>query len=432
MKSDIRREKERFVEELTAINLQRIWIIVLVSTALSLGIFLTNIFFFKRREVTGIETVDLTISLVMIAVVAFVRRGAVRMLWRRALILSFLALWLGVMDAYFFTVFSMTGHNTSYVIGVIAVAVFLLLPPRVFFPMLIVNHAVYCALLLTSGRDFTRQISTPLVDGTIGAAIAGLASWILYHAARGNFFKERIIVQRNYALAATNTELREVMAIAAHDLQSPLYGVRDLLAVGRREPVVAEGSRLQRILDQARATCDGLAHLVSRLVAAHAAEETQEGLSLVAQDLRPACAAAAEHLQATASAKEQRITLALPDESATAIIDRDTFAHVLENLLGNALKFSPRGAAVELSLVATDGVCRIEVRDEGPGVPEEERAKLFEKFHRGSAQPTGGETSTGLGLFIVRKLVEAMNGNVSHALRDGGGSVFAVEFSRAG
>jgi two-component system sensor histidine kinase/response regulator len=172
--------------------------------------------------------------------------------------------------------------------------------------------------------------------------------------------------------------------------------------------------------------------LVSRLVAAHAAEEKQNGLALVAQDLRPGCTAAADHLQATADAKEQRIVLSLPPWPVSAAIDHDTFVQVMENLLGNALKFSPRGAAAELSLIVSEGACRIEVSDKGPGVPEEEREKLFQKFHRGSAQPTGGETSTGLGLFIVQKLIEAMNGSVSHASREGGGSVFIVTLPGVG
>jgi signal transduction histidine kinase len=428
VKSDIRREKERFLEEITAVNLRRVWIITLVSSVLSLGVFLVNVLFLKRGEMAGVESLDLALSFSMIGIVALVRRRGVPEWGRRTFVLFFAVCWLGMMDAYFFSALSATGHNASYALGVLAAAVFFLVPQAIFLPLLAINHAVYCALLLTSGRDFMGVLSAPLVDGTVGVALAMLASWILYRAALANFLKERVIVQRNRALAASNAELREVMAIAAHDLQSPLFGVRDLLAVGRREPSAAEGSRLARILDQARETCDGLARLVSRLVDAHAAENTM--LSLIAQDIRPVCAAVAERLQATASAKEQHIRVELPDKPALATVDGDTLAQALENLLGNALKFSPRGAVVELSLFADDRTCRIEVRDEGPGVPEEERTKLFRKFQRGSARPTGGETSTGLGLFIVRMLVEAMDGSVRHEPRDGGGSIFAVDLPR--
>jgi signal transduction histidine kinase len=100
---------------------------------------------------------------------------------------------------------------------------------------------------------------------------------------------------------------------------------------------------------------------------------------------------------------------------------------VLDNLLGNAVKFSPQKTTVELALVARGAAWRLEVRDEGPGVPEAERPGLFKKFHRGSAHPTGGESSTGLGLHIVKTLTEAMGGRVQFAPREPHGSVFSVE-----
>jgi signal transduction histidine kinase len=344
---------------------------------------------------------------------------------------SFALLWLISLDAYYFSAFAASTHNASYAIGVMCAAVFFLLPPAVFLPVLGLNHGFYCARLLLLAHDAGRKVAAPLIDGTVCMAVAGLGSWFLFHAARENFLKERIIVKRNEALAASNEKLREIMAIAAHDLRSPLLGVRDLLALGRSESTVADGSRLGRILDQAVATCGGLVRLVSRLVEAHAAEEAQGQLPLVAQDLGAACTAAVERLRATAEAKGQRIALALPDEAATAKADATALAQVLENLLGNALKFSPRDSQVELALAAAgDGAWQIKVRDAGPGVPAEERAQLGRKFFRGSPRPTGGESSTGLGLHIVKTLTEAMGGRVSYAPGEAGGSVFRIELPR--
>jgi signal transduction histidine kinase len=101
---------------------------------------------------------------------------------------------------------------------------------------------------------------------------------------------------------------------------------------------------------------------------------------------------------------------------------------VVDNLLSNALKYSPPGARVEIALAPGPDCCRFEVRDQGPGVRPEEREKIFEKFSRGSARPTQGEESIGLGLWIVRKFVKALHGRVWCEPGPGAiGSVFVVE-----
>src|SRR5207247_1038020 len=130
------------------------------------------------------------------------------------------------------------------------------------------------------------------------------------------------------------------------DLRSPLLGLRDLLGLARREPSAVTGP-LARVLDLAMESCGAMVHLVSRLVEAHVAERAEGTLQLVPEDLQDACAAAVERLRATAEAKGQRVALALPTAPAVSRIDAPTFAQVIENLLGNALKFSPRGTAVE-------------------------------------------------------------------------------------
>ncbi len=124
------------------------------------------------------------------------------------------------------------------------------------------------------------------------------------------------------------------------------------------------------------------------------APETGEGTPARPEDLRAICQAAALRARLLGDAKAIDVKLTLPAEPALATVPVDALADVLDNLIGNAMKFSPREATVELALVAREGAWRIEVRDEGPGVPEAERAGLFKKFHRGSATPTGGESST--------------------------------------
>jgi signal transduction histidine kinase len=118
-----------------------------------------------------------------------------------------------------------------------------------------------------------------------------------------------------------------------------------------------------------------------------------------------------------------------PDSTITALGDRSALKSVLDNILSNAVKYSPHGKNVFVRVLTSveTATARVEVQDEGPGISEQDMAKLFGKFARLTARPTGGEHSTGLGLSIVKKMVEAMNGRVWCESEVGQGATFIVE-----
>jgi signal transduction histidine kinase len=100
---------------------------------------------------------------------------------------------------------------------------------------------------------------------------------------------------------------------------------------------------------------------------------------------------------------------------------------VLDNIISNAVKYSPHRKNIFIRLKSSSEAVRIEIQDEGPGISPDDMQKLFGKFARLSARPTGGEHSTGLGLSIVKKMVEAMNGRVWCESELGKGATFIVE-----
>lgn len=106
--------------------------------------------------------------------------------------------------------------------------------------------------------------------------------------------------------------------------------------------------------------------------------------------------------------------------------DRSYLTRVFDNLLSNALKFSEKGKHIFVNINASHGAIEIKVRDEGPGISLEDQAKLYHKFQRLSARPTSGESSTGLGLWIVKTVVEKLGGEVACDSELGVGTTFTV------
>ena len=115
-----------------------------------------------------------------------------------------------------------------------------------------------------------------------------------------------------------------------------------------------------------------------------------------------------------------------PDGTVTALADVSALGQVLDNLISNALKFSPPGRRIFISVAPAGRFAECVIRDEGPGFTEEDKAGMFRRYGRLSARPTGGEPSTGLGLSIVRKLVLGMSGELLCESIAGSGAAFMV------
>jgi signal transduction histidine kinase len=107
-------------------------------------------------------------------------------------------------------------------------------------------------------------------------------------------------------------------------------------------------------------------------------------------------------------------------------IDPAKMKQVVDNLLTNAVKYSPPGSRISVGIEQTPNGWAFFVKDQGPGIPENERHRLFKDFGRLSVQPTGGEKSTGLGLAICRKIVDAHRGAITATNLEGGGCEFKV------
>lgn len=232
--------------------------------------------------------------------------------------------------------------------------------------------------------------------------------------------------QARERLREMNDEKNEFMGIVAHDLRSPLgtiNGFADLIledAQMSREEVEDSTRRI-------RETATRMAEMVQNLLDANRIERGEMQLRLAPADLAALIASVTEAHRPRAAAKQQTIQLEIPPAPVNVTVDSTVMVQVLENLLSNAVKYSPPGKNIFVRLKRESGAVRCEVQDEGPGLSAEDQKKLFGKFARLSAKPTGGEPATGLGLSIVKKMVEAMNGQVWCESEPGNGATFVVQ-----
>ena len=216
----------------------------------------------------------------------------------------------------------------------------------------------------------------------------------------------------------------EFIAVISHELRTPLtsvYGaaltlqkhdVRDEMRESLLAIVSDEAGRLARLLDDALSA--------SRL---HAKKETFEIAPTDAAEVaRGVADAASTHLPAGLELE----LLVAPDLPLVAA-DPDKLRQVLINLTENAIKYSPDGGRIEITLAPQDAVVCFSVRDEGIGIALHEQAHIFERFHRVDPNMTRGVGGTGLGLYICRELVQGMDGRIWVTSHAGAGSTFSFE-----
>ena len=251
------------------------------------------------------------------------------------------------------------------------------------------------------------------------------------------------LADANLRLEAANTRLRQLneesemfMNIAAHDLRSPLNIILLSCEMLETQAAAAGGGAdaktrpSQRLIDGIKDSVLRMNGLVQNFLSAQVIAHGDTELVRLPMDFSEAVQRAVE--RHTPEAALKRITLTSEDGTATRVTgDAGAIDQVLDNLISNAIKFTPPDGRVRLRVIAADHDVRLEVHDDGPGISEEDLPKLFTRFTKLKSRPTARETSTGLGLSIVKHFVTAMGGRVwCEPAASRTGACFVVEFPR--
>lgn len=250
-----------------------------------------------------------------------------------------------------------------------------------------------------------------------------LDAWVLDRTIRYALEHHRQRAQ----LAAVVRRQNEILGMAAHDLRSPL-GVVHAYATFLRDrleriPVVEQRELIERMGESVRF----MVTLIDDLLDLSSIESGTVSLAVEETDVRALVLRLVEHDRLLARPKEIAIVVEAADRPHLARVDPRRFQQVLQNLLGNATKYSHPGGEIRIELGELDASVRVSVRDQGTGIAPDFLERIFAPFARERREGTHGERSTGLGLAIVRRIVDAHGGRIWVESAPGEGSTFHVE-----
>lgn len=235
-----------------------------------------------------------------------------------------------------------------------------------------------------------------------------------------------IISQQHKLLEEQNLLKDRFMKIAAHDLRNPLMGIMtnaELLELDF--PEVTKDPDVAEIISEIRRSAQNMEDIINEFLDVQVISNATEFESC---EFNPITIVHQVVSQNKSIAARKNITIdCTSSETRTLVKANPSRVHqVITNYVSNAVKYSPPGSAVKVKYYTKDEF-RIEVQDQGPGIPEEERSLLFKQFRCLSTKPTGGEKSVGLGLWAVQNMAGAMGGRVGADFPSTGGSIFWFE-----
>lgn len=274
----------------------------------------------------------------------------------------------------------------------------------------VVLHPKIAQALIIGGLPKSRL---PLIAGLLALTAALVVAALL-------------LLRREHELGRLRTEF---VSNVSHELRTPLAQIRmfaETLKLGRVRSDT-ERERSVKIIDQ---EARRLTHLVENVLQFSRAEREVDRLSPEPTEMAPLVREVIEQFQPLAAARGAKVDLEL-EEGLEAVVDRGAVQQILLNLLDNAVKYGPAGQTLRIGMLWDNGSVRLHVDDEGPGIPKEDRERIWQRFSRLERERENAVAGTGIGLSVVRDLAEQHEGRAWYEEAPGGGSRFVIQLPNA-
>jgi signal transduction histidine kinase len=287
---------------------------------------------------------------------------------------------------------------------------------------------VFVARRLTGPMNRLRRVSARLALGELDQrATASGVMEIDQLGAQFNIMADRLSESLRM-LQADRDRLREFVADVSHELRTPIAALRTFTEL-QRGGSIDEATRAE-FLERSGEQLRRLEWLSTNLLDLSRIEAGIFPLDIREGDLREPVRSVVEAHAEIAEERGVSLVAAVPSREVTLRFDRERIVQLVTNLVGNGLKFTPRGGQVDVELRDAGDEVLLEVRDTGPGIPEQELPRIFERFYRGTNVGEARASGSGLGLAIARSIVEMHRGSIEVASVLGKGTRFRVHLPR--
>ncbi|WP_281615832.1 ATP-binding protein [Flammeovirga sp. SubArs3] len=240
--------------------------------------------------------------------------------------------------------------------------------------------------------------------------------------------QKELIEEKNHELQSANADKNHLLGIVAHDLRNPLASSITLLSMlNATEANLDEDEKM--CIDGSLKAMHRMNNMIEEILDARVSANKKEQATQEAEkdifSISEVIDQVVNDFSSTADRKNIALKFNLLSDGLVEA-NQQHCIQIVENLISNAIKFSPNGTQVITTLEKTKDHIIIDITDQGPGISEEDQKKLFKKYQKLSAKPTGGEKSTGLGLSIVKKYIDEMEGKISCKSELGKGTSFII------
>lgn len=240
------------------------------------------------------------------------------------------------------------------------------------------------------------------------------------HNARLHAVEQRTVAE----LRAAEQEKSQFLSMISHELRTPLTAIRASAGLLLEPQTGQLSGNQQRLARSIARNSDRLTSLVTDLLDMARLQSGRLSLTCVLMDLRPVIRSCVLAMRPLLDQKQQTLDVSLPSDLPRVLADRRRVEQIVTNLLSNAHRYTQGGSRLSLTM-AHDGHCvSVTIADDGPGVPVDERGRIFDHFYRGAAARSGAQPGAGLGLAVAKSLVEMHGGTIGYRPATPAGSEF--------